>query len=276
MKPPMRLISRFLATLTLTFLIQVPLSRGARAVENPIANWTAVADGNTLNLTGWRHAKEGDLGIPEVVVTASPPPPKVGLLRCLEVSWAVGDPMVPECETYFWLPGPNGPELMANPSPGAPEPGATTPTPTPQEIIDYAVATVTAHGSGLTLQPAGNALVGIPSLVHATTPTQTLTTTLFGRQVHVSLQATGFSYDFGDGTAPLVTTDPSAPYPVKRLAHTYTTEQDGVVVVLTTRWAGTVTSPFTGETATIDGVVTTSESSAPFNVRRARIDLIAD
>ena len=204
------------------------------------------------------------------------PPPKVGLLRCLEVSWAVGDPLVPECETYFWLPGPNGPELMANPSPGAPEPGAAMPVPTPAEIIEYAVATVTAGGSGLTVQPDGNALVGIPSLVHAATPTQTLETSLFGTRVVVSLEATGFSYDFGDGTAPLVTSDPSAPYPVTRLAHTYAAEQEGVVVVLTTRWAGTVTSPFTGETATVDGVVTTSESSAPFDVRRARIDLVAD
>ena len=204
------------------------------------------------------------------------PPPKVGLLRCLEVSWAVGDPLVPECETYFWLPGPNGPELMANPSPGAPEPGAAMPVPTPEEIIEYAVATVTAGGSGLTVQPAGDALVGIPSLVHAATPAQTLETSLFGTRVVVSLEATGFSYDFGDGTAPLVTSDPSAPYPVTRLAHTYTAEQEGVVVVLTTRWAGTVTSPFTGETATVDGVVTTTESSAPFDVRRARIDLVAD
>ncbi len=192
------------------------------------------------------------------------------------MSWAVGNPLVPECETYFWLPGPNGPELMANPSPGAPEPGAAMPVPTPEEIIEYAVATVTARGSGLALQPAGDALVGIPSLVHANTPTQTLTTNLFGRQILVSLKATGFSYDFGDGSPPLVTSDPSAPYPVKRLAHTYTAEQDGVVVVLTTTWAGTVTSPFTGETARIDGVVTTSESSAPFDVRRARIDLVAD
>ncbi|WP_160159422.1 hypothetical protein [Actinomyces culturomici] len=214
--------------------------------------------------------------ITPVIGNMPSPPPKVGLLRCLEVSWAVGDPLVPECETYFWLPGPNGPELMANPSPGAPEPGAAMPVPTPAEIIEYAVATVTAGGSGLTVQPAGNALVGIPSLVHAATPAQTLETSLFGTRVVVSLEATGFSYDFGDGTAPLVTSDPSAPYPVTRLAHTYTAEQEGVVVVLTTRWAGTVTSPFTGETATVDGVVTTSESSAPFDVRRARIDLVAD
>ena len=35
-------------------------------------------------------------------------------------------------------------------------------------------------------------------------------------------------------------------------------------ITLTTTWSGTVTNPFTGETQTINGLVTTTETTGPF------------
>ena len=35
-------------------------------------------------------------------------------------------------------------------------------------------------------------------------------------------------------------------------------------ITLTTTWAGTATNPFTGETQTINGLVTTKETTGPF------------
>lgn len=122
-----------------------------------------------------------------------------------------------------------------------------------RQIIDYALATVTAQGAGLMHQPKPGNVAGVPTFVHAAAPTQTLSMSLFGREVTVSLQAMHFSYDFGDGTETLETDDPSAPYPVKRLKHTYEEPHPGRVITLRTTWAGTVSNPFTGETVMIDG-----------------------
>lgn len=233
--------------------------------------------GNSVGLFGRRIGVDGsDEHVSDEDDTDEEVEQKTGLLRCWEVSWAVGDPMVSECESYFWTMTVDGPRLLEHGSPGKPEPGVNIPAPTPEEIIEYAAATVRAAGAGLVVQPAGGVLVGVPTLVHAGSPEQVLSTSLFGTGVEVSLKATRFSYDFGDGSESLVTSDPGAPYPYRGLAHSYANRMDAAVVTLTTTWSGTVTSPFTGETASIDGVVTTRESSAPFAVREARIDLVKE
>lgn len=211
-----------------------------------------------------------------VIGDTTPPPPKTGLARCWEVANALGDPMVAECESYFWIEGPDGPQPLEHGSPGRPEPGVNIPLPSPRELIEYATATVRAQGSGLTVQPKSDVLAGIPTIVYAQAASQVLETEIFGTPVSVSLRATSFRYDFGDGSAPLITSDPGRPFPDHRLSHTYERTQDHVVITLTTTWSGTITSPFTGETATINGVVTTVESSDPFNVREASIALVDD
>ncbi len=138
-------------------------------------------------------------------------------------------------------------------------------------LLEYAVAQVQALGAGVVKQPTWDTLMDVPTLVYVTAPTQTLTTTLFGAEVTVLLEATRFSYDFGDGSAPLVTTDPGAPYPAKRVYHVYQRRQSDVVITLTTTWRGSVTSPFDGSTASLNGVVTTVESTQPFRVCKAHI-----
>lgn len=218
----------------------------------------------------------GSNSVSWVIGETTPPPPKTGLARCWEVANALGDPMVAECESYFWIEGPDGPQPLEHGSPGRPEPGVNIPVPSPRELIEYATATVRAQGSGLTVQPKSDVLAGIPTIVYAQAASQVLETEIFGTPVSVSLRATSFRYDFGDGSAPLITSDPGRPFPDHRLSHTYERPQDHVVITLTTTWSGTITSPFTGETATINGVVTTVESSDPFNVREASIALVDD
>lgn len=272
--------SRFPRALVGTLLGLIILSspiftETALAKNQENGTWNNSVNGSVVTVDGWRK-NGGGLGNPVswIIGDTTPPPPKTGLARCWEVANALGDPMVAECESYFWIEGPDGPQPLEHGSPGRPEPGVNIPVPSPRELIEYATAAVRAQGSGLTVQPKSDVLAAIPTIVYAQAASQVLETQIFGRPISVSLRATSFRYDFGDGSAPLITNDPGRPFPDHRLSHTYERPQDQVVITLTTTWSGTITSPFTGETATINGVVTTVESSDPFNVREASIALV--
>lgn len=181
--------------------------------------------------------------------------------KCKNVTWSAGANGVPDDnhDQRIRLPVPTTDE----------EPVDSVPDAT--ALLEYAVARVQASGAGLVKQPTWDTLIDVPTLVYVTSPTQTLTTTLFGAPVTITLEATRFSYDFGDGSAPLVTTDPGAPYPATRVYHTYQRKQHDVVITLTTTWRGSVTSPFDGSTASLNGAVTTVESTQPFTVCKAHI-----
>lgn len=257
-----------------TLLIPFPSALAVPVFDD----WETTTSADNIAIQAWHYYIQGNGVTPVswVIGETAAPPPKTGLARCWEVANALGDPMVAECESYFWIEGPDGPQPLEHGSPGRPEPGVNIPVPSPRELIEYATAAVRAQGSGLTVQPRSDVLAGIPTIVYARAPSQVLETEIFGTPVSVSLRATSFRYDFADGSAPLITSDPGRPFPDHRLSHTYDRPQDQVVITLTTTWSGTITSPFTGQTAMINGVVTTVESSDPFNVREASIALVDD
>ena len=143
----------------------------------------------------------------------------------------------------------------------------------PRQIISYAHAQHTINGAGLAWQPKTNALVGLPTLVHVTSPTQNATLSLFGQSISIALEASHFSYDFGDGSPTLETTDPSAPYPVQTLNHVYTETSPGRIITLTTTWNATITYP-SGRSAYLANALTSTESSTPITILRATINLI--
>ena len=154
--------------------------------------------------------------------------------------------------------------------------------PSTEAIVRTALARVPVSGAGLSWQPRKKSYtnVGVPTIVYAATPTQSHTTTLFGREVSITLTASRFSYDFGDSTAPLVTSRAGEPWrrgnKEARLTHHYeevTRGEERRTITLTTTWDATTTNPFTGETLTLPAVVTTTEESDPFPVSHLRIDL---
>ena len=152
----------------------------------------------------------------------------------------------------------------------------------------HACATVSirADGAGIYKQPPNVSYTNkyIPTLVSVTNPTQTHTVTLFGREVTVTFKATNYEWDWGDGTPHTITAYHGMPYekgmdPNKdpRLIRHYYTPPNGWrsrfdgpypnatrTITLTTTWSGTATNPFTGETQTINGLVTTKETTGPF------------
>ena len=76
--------------------------------------------------------------------------------------------------------------------------------PSTETIGRTALARVPVSGAGLSWQPRKKSYTnaGVPTIVYAASPTQSHTTALFGREVSITLTASRYSYDFGDGTAP--------------------------------------------------------------------------
>ena len=158
--------------------------------------------------------------------------------------------------------------------------------PTTREILYYAATTIHADGAGLHKRPEGVSYTNkyIPTLVAATHPTQTHTVTLLGHDITVTLTATSYTWSWGDGTPDLTTTSPGTPWQEGMdpntdpalIRHYYKAPNgwksflDGPypsatrTITLTTTWAGTATNPFTGDTQTINGLVTTTETTGPF------------
>ena len=164
----------------------------------------------------------------------------------------------------------------------AEEGGGEGEAPSTETIVRTALARVAVSGAGLSWQPRKKSYtnVGVPTIVYATAPSQTHTASLFGHEVVITLTASQYSYDFGDGTPPLVTSRAGEPWrrgnKEARLTHHYEETTSGGerrVITLTTTWDATTTNPFTGETLTLPAVVTTTERSDPFPVSHLRIDL---
>ena len=154
--------------------------------------------------------------------------------------------------------------------------------PSTETIVRTALARVPVSGAGLSWQPRNKSYTnaGVPTIVYAATPTQTHTTALFGHEVSITLTASQYSYDFGDGTPPLVTARAGEPWrrgnKEARLTHHYeevTRGDERRTITLTTTWDATTTNPFTGQTLTLPSIITTTEQSTPFPVSHLRIDL---
>ena len=158
--------------------------------------------------------------------------------------------------------------------------------PTTSEILYYAATTIHADGAGINKQPPTVSYTNrfVPTIVSVTNPTQTHVINLLGHDITITLTATNYEYSWGDGTPNTVTTSPGLAWEKgidpnndpRLIRHYYTPPQgwrsgfDGPYphenreITLTTTWSGTATNPFTGETQTINGLVTTTETTGPF------------
>ena len=154
--------------------------------------------------------------------------------------------------------------------------------PSTETIVRTALARVAVSGAGLSWQPRKKSYTnaGVPTIVYAASPTQSHTTALFGHEVSITLTASQYSYDFGDGTPLLVTARAGEPWrrgnKEARLTHHYeqvTRGGERRTITLTTTWDATTTNPFTGQTLTLPSIITTTEQSSPFPVSHLRIDL---
>jgi hypothetical protein len=142
-----------------------------------------------------------------------------------------------------------------------------------------------------TIQPGTRyVLVNYGIIVTADPTPVDLTTTLLGYPVTVHAVPASYTWDFGDDTAPLDTTDPGTPYPtdgtrpatahgsiypVGSHGHPYTAPGT-YTLTLTTQWTGTY--QIAGDTTRhpITGTATTTTTHPPLTVVERRTHLVAD
>ncbi|WP_188037018.1 PKD domain-containing protein [Actinotalea sp. JY-7885] len=127
----------------------------------------------------------------------------------------------------------------------------------------------------VTIQPAAaTVLINIPTITMATAAQQNLTTDLLGYAVEVQATATSYSWDYGDGSAPLVTTSPGRPYPDHDVHHSYG-DAGTFAITLTTTWAGQYRLAGTTTWQDIDGTATTVTTAPPITAVERRSTLVA-
>ena len=200
--------------------------------------------------------------------------------RCVEVfvGKAANSPIVSDDATVVRCDLPPDPEGGPNQDPGR--------VPTTRDILYMAATIIHADGAGLYKRPLNVSYTNkyIPSIVAVTSPTQTHVINLLGHDITITLTATSYEWSWGDGTPNLVTTSMGSVWQEgmdlntdpRLIRHYYTPPQgwrsmlDGPYphedreITLTTTWSGTATNPFTGETQTINGLVTTTETTGKF------------
>ncbi|WP_378096957.1 hypothetical protein [Cellulomonas sp. T2.31MG-18] len=127
----------------------------------------------------------------------------------------------------------------------------------------------------LNVQPARAwVLVNKETIVYTDPAVVHLTTDLLGYPMEVEATPSRFTYDFGDGSAPLATTSPGAPWPHQDTSHVY--RQLGTrTITLTTTWTGRYRVVGTTVWHDVAGTATTTATSAPFQVQELRAHLVA-
>lgn len=118
------------------------------------------------------------------------------------------------------------------------------------------------------IQPAGGqALIRARTNVYvdpASTERQTFDLTLLGTPVQVRATPSEYTWDFGDGTSPLTTADPGAPYPELTTWHEYATPGT-VEIGLTTTYTGEY-SVAGGPWQTIPGTAEVASAPQPLQL----------
>ena len=129
-------------------------------------------------------------------------------------------------------------------------------------------ATLIASGSGITRQPPGPKVIISKAFIVYTNPAvRYQTTTILGTSIEVEFTPTSYTWGWGDGTT-TTTTDPGAPYPHQTVTHYYQHTATGVTTTLTTTWTTRFRPAGESQWRPIEGTITTTETSTPYDLVR--------
>ena len=135
-------------------------------------------------------------------------------------------------------------------------------------ITTRQAATLIASGSGITRQPPGPKVIISKAFIVYTNPAvRYQTTTILGTSIEVEFTPTSYTWGWGDGTT-TTTTDPGAPYPHQTVTHHYQHTATGVTTTLTTTWTTRFRPAGEGQWRPIEGTITTTETSTPYDLVR--------
>ena len=137
----------------------------------------------------------------------------------------------------------------------------------PTTVSNEQVARLIPHGSGINRYPSGEIFVIFkqPMMVWTSPGKQTFNITLLGTAIEVEATPVSFNWDWGDGQS-FDTTDPGTPYPKYSVSHAYEVTGDGYVIRLRTSWSARWRIAGQSQWHQVNGTVTTTETSSPFNL----------
>ena len=152
--------------------------------------------------------------------------------------------------------------------PGQPDQPTTGGSPRTVTITTRQAATLIASGSGVTRQPPGPKVIISKAFIVYTNPTvRYQTTTILGTPIEVEFTPVSYTWGWGDGTT-TTTTDPGAPYPHQSVTHHYQHTATGVTTTLTTTWTTRYRPAGESQWRPIEGTITTTETSTPYDLVR--------
>ena len=137
----------------------------------------------------------------------------------------------------------------------------------PTTVSNEQVARLIPHGSGINRYPSGEIFVIFkqPMMVWTSPNKQTFNITLLGTPIEVEATPVSFNWDWGDGQS-FETTDPGTPYPNYTVSHPYEVTGNGYVIKLRTSWSARWRIAGQTQWHQVNGTVTTTETSTPFNL----------
>ena len=148
------------------------------------------------------------------------------------------------------------------------QPTTTSGGPRTVTITTRQAATLIASGSGITRQPPGPKVIISKAFIVYTNPAvRYQTTTILGTPIEVEFTPTSYTWGWGDGTT-TTTTDPGAPYPHQTVTHHYQHTATGITTTLTTTWTTRYRPAGESQWRPIEGTITTTETSTPYDLVR--------
>ncbi|EHM88994.1 hypothetical protein HMPREF0045_00407 [Actinomyces graevenitzii C83] len=132
----------------------------------------------------------------------------------------------------------------------------------PTTVSNEQVARLIPHGSCINY-PSGEIFVIFKQPMMVRTSPDNIT--LLGTPIEVEASPVSFNWDWGDGQS-FETTDPSVPYPNYTVSHPYEVTGDGYVIKLRTSWSARWRIVGQAQWHQVNGTVTTTETSSPFNL----------
>ena len=152
--------------------------------------------------------------------------------------------------------------------PGQPDQPTTSGGARTVTITTRQAATLIASGSGITRQPPGPKVIISKAFIVYTNPAvRYQTTTILGTSIEVEFTPVSYTWGWGDGTT-TTTTDPGAPYPHQTVTHHYQHTATGVTTTLTTSWTTRFRPAGESQWRPIEGTITTTETSTPYDLVR--------
>lgn len=144
----------------------------------------------------------------------------------------------------------------------------------PLTLEDFTQLPITP--STMQLQPPTDwVYAGLDTIAHTDPTPQGFHVELLGASFDVGAVPIEYSWDFGDGTPPLVTDDPGAPWPDYTIGHTYTAAGTATPV-LTTSWKGVYRETSFDPWAEIPGTGQTTTTGPELTIYAARTRLVED